>query len=51
MECVSCRFNHFGIIEILAAQRYRDVKADGPSVDPERDANLTILFASSGGLE
>jgi hypothetical protein len=43
--------NHFGIIEVLDAQRYRDLKIDGPSVDLKRDANLSIPVASPGGLD
>jgi hypothetical protein len=43
--------NHFGIIEVLDAQRYRDLKIDGPSVNLERDANLSMLLASPGDLD
>jgi hypothetical protein len=43
--------NHFGIIEVLDAQRYRDLKIDGPSVDLKRDANLSTLLASPDCLD
>jgi hypothetical protein len=43
--------NHFGIIEVLDAQSYRNLKIDGPSVNLKRDANLSIPLASPSGLD
>jgi hypothetical protein len=51
MESISRCLNHFGIIELLDAQRYRDLKIDRPSVNLKRDANLSIPVASPGGLD
>jgi hypothetical protein len=42
--------NHFGIIEVLDAQMYRDLKMNGTSVKLKRDANVSTLLASPGRL-
>jgi hypothetical protein len=51
MQCISCCFNHFRVIEVLDAQKNRHLKTSQSAIELKRDANLSVLLASPGSLD
>jgi len=51
MECISCCFNHFRVIEVLDAQKNRHLKTSQSAIELKRDANLSVLLASPDSLD
>jgi hypothetical protein len=43
--------NHFGVIEVPDAQKYRDLKTARRTIDLKGHTNLSSLLASSGCLD
>jgi hypothetical protein len=43
--------DHFGIVEVLDAQKDWELETDGRTIDLKRDANLRILLAARRELD
>jgi hypothetical protein len=46
MEGISCRSDHFGVVEVPDTQKDRDLKTYGRTIHLKCDTNLLILLAS-----
>lgn len=46
MQSTSCCLNHFGIVKVADAHKYRHPESDPPAVDLKGDKNLRIPFGS-----
>jgi hypothetical protein len=51
MQSASCCSNHFGIVKVPDAQKYRYLEADPLAVDLKGDTNLRIPFGSCDRLD